>query len=193
MSINIYNIVKSTKVLGPGNRYAIWFQGCHKKCKGCLAPDSRVFHTKNLVTITSIIEDIKKNPEISGITISGGEPFEQKKELLKLLIEIKKLNLNIIVYTGYTVDKLAENHKNVEILQLIDLIIDGEYIEELDFDEPLRGSKNQSLCYFSEVGESLAKEIEDLKEREMEIEISNGNIFFIGIPNSKQKKSFSKI
>lgn len=190
MSINIYNVVKSTEVLGPGIRYAIWFQGCHRRCEGCIAPDSRSFDSNNTITTEQIINDIKANPEISGITISGGEPFEQKNDLLKLLIEIKKLNINTILYTGYTVEELVKKEENIKILQLLDLVIDGEYIENLDYNTPLRGSMNQSLCYFSEIGEYLAKKIEALKEREIEIEISNGNIFFIGIPNSEQKKSF---
>ncbi|MGL6113815.1 MAG: 4Fe-4S single cluster domain-containing protein [Cetobacterium sp.] len=193
MNINIYNIVKTTKVLGPGIRYAIWFQGCKRNCKGCLAPDSRRFDKKNPVEITTIITDIKNTPEIVGVTISGGEPFEQKDSLFKLLVEIKKLNLNTIVYTGYSLEDLAKKEENIKILQLIDLVIDGEYIEELDNNQPLRGSENQSLYYFSPVGEEMAKSIESLKEREIEIEISNENIFFTGIPNDKHKKSFSII
>lgn len=188
MDIRIYNKVNSTKVLGPGLRYGIWFQGCKKRCSSCLAPDSRNFNMGDVIAIDNIFQEIKSQKELRGITISGGEPFEQKEALLKLLEKSHKLELDTIVYTGYSLEELIKSDENHKILKLIDLLIDGEYIENLDYNQPLRGSDNQKFIYFSNKGENLAKEIALLKNREIEINLNIDGSFIIGIPNEKHKK-----
>jgi anaerobic ribonucleoside-triphosphate reductase activating protein len=192
--IRVYNRSKETEVLGPGKRYAIWFQGCKKRCDGCIAPDSRELLGGELVEIEDILLEIQSIKTISGITISGGEPFEQKHELLILVKEIKKLevDLDIILYTGNLVEDLIEDDICKKILLLTDLVIDGEYIESLDHGEPLKGSSNQSYYYFSPEGEELIDKIGLLEEREIEVEIIDEALFFIGVPNKIQKKIFKE-
>ena len=93
MYINIHSVIKSSRVNGPGDRFVIWTQGCRKGCKNCYNPETWSHYKNNLITIEEIIEEIK-NSSATGVTISGGDPFEQPEELFYLLREIKQLSLS---------------------------------------------------------------------------------------------------
>jgi len=137
--------------LGPGNRFKIWVQGCSSNCKNCIAPEWREKKEANLIKtekLASLI--VNEFPNIDGITISGGEPMLQAKELSKLIkiIKDKLLNIDFIVYTGYVIDDLT-NRFQKEILENIDLLIDGQYTEEKNDNVGLRGSSNQKYYFLS--------------------------------------------
>ena len=87
---------------------------------------------------------IKKNPLLSGITLSGGEPFLQIAPALELAKAAKNLNLNVWCYTGYKFEEIPQSAE--ELLKNIDVLVDGEYIDELrDLELTFRGSKNQRI------------------------------------------------
>lgn len=143
--IRIAGKVDDSIVDGPGIRYTVFFQGCPHHCPGCHNPETHDFNGGHFEEIDDIINEIKKNPLLLGVTISGGEPFSQKEELLTLVKEIRKTNLNIMVYTGYTFENLI-NSDNVtkEILSNIDYLVDGPFIlKERDLELIFRGSRNQ--------------------------------------------------
>jgi len=196
VDINIYKIVKNTKTLGPGNRYAIWTQGCINNCLDCIAPDSQKINVNNRIDIQSILDDIKKF-DGRGITISGGEPFLQIIELTSLIEGIQSINkkLDIIIYTGYTMNKLIEmnNEYIFKILNMVDIIIDGRYIKDLNIGTPLRGSSNQNFNILSEKGDKLYLDIQNINKREIEIDVNNNEVFLIGIPTKKQLNIFDNI
>lgn len=132
--------------LGPGKRIGIWTQGCFRHCKNCMSHSLRVIdHTRNR-EISSIIEEVKEimdHNQVDGITISGGEPFMQE-DLLDLLIELCDLGFeDIILYTGYKIEELSDEQRDV--LAYLSVIIDGEYVDELNDNKPLRGSSNQRV------------------------------------------------
>lgn len=151
--LNINDICRKTTALGPGSRYVIWTQGCAKRCTGCLTPDGLLFQDKILLQPQEIAADILKVEGIEGVTISGGEPFLQAKNLTILIDLIKaKKDLSFIVYSGYTLEELKKmNNYTKLLLQKIDVLIDGEYVEELNDDKGLRGSSNQNVVSLSEV------------------------------------------
>lgn len=143
--IRIAGKVDDSIVDGPGIRYTIFFQGCPHHCPGCHNPETHDFNGGHFEEIADIVKEIKKNPLLLGVTISGGEPFSQKEQLLSLVKKIKELNLNIMVYTGYTFEYLI-NLDNVtkEILSSIDYLVDGPFIlKERDLELIFRGSRNQ--------------------------------------------------
>ena len=87
-----------------------------------------------------LINSIGEKDEIEGFTITGGDPFEQPDSLNILLDEIRKINDDIIVYTGYNREEIKpDDLKNISVL------IDGEYIEELNDNSLLKGSSNQKV------------------------------------------------
>lgn len=141
--LNINTIIKESIVDGEGLRYVIFVQGCPHHCKGCHNPQTWRTDKGHVVTIESLLDDIKKNPLLDGVTFSGGEPMLQSEELTKLAKEIKKLGLNIWCYTGFEYEDIKESKK--EFLKYIDVLVDGKFIEELKCLGEYYGSSNQRI------------------------------------------------
>ena len=136
MFIRIHDFVPKTRALGPEERFAIWFQGCNRMCKGCMSPETRNVKSGHLVETEDIYKYILQQKSIEGITISGGEPFLQIDGLYELLAKIcKRTTLGVMLYTGYTVTELRKlgNDRIDEILDnYVDILIDGQYIDALN-------------------------------------------------------------
>lgn len=178
MKIRIYHILKNTKTEGPGTRYCIWFQGCRRHCKGCWAVETWDLKGGKEYNVIDILNDIFSTPDIEGVTFLGGEPFEQPEALMFLASNIKQKGLSIVCFTGYKIEYLQKKYKN--ILSEIDLLIDGEFIEEeKDFSRPWVGSKNQKYYFLTDrYNESILTKYKN----KIEINIQkNGKIFINGI------------
>lgn len=148
--IRIANIIKESIVDGPGIRMVVFAQGCKHKCPGCHNPETHSFDGGTLVTVDWILEQAKRNPLLDGITFSGGEPFEQADAFAVLAQEAKKLNLNIVTYTGYTYEYIIENSSRYggwdTLLDNTDILVDGRYeSEKRDILLKFRGSENQRI------------------------------------------------
>ena len=175
MKIQVYKILKQTKVEGPKKRYCIWFQGCSKHCKGCWAKATWDFNSGKEYDVEDIIEDIFKTPNIDGVTFLGGEPFEQSEALAFLCKKIKEAGLSIICFTGNRFEDIEEKYNH--ILENIDLLIDGEFIEEQkDFSRPWVGSKNQNYHFLSN---RFDKNILNEYKNKIEINIEKNGVIFI--------------
>ena len=151
MLINLHSTIKSSRVNGPGSRFVIWTQGCRKMCKNCYNPETWSHYRNNLIDIDLLVEEIK-NSSISGVTISGGDPFEQPEELFYLLGEIKQLDLSdgVIVFSGYTIDEIRVREELRKSLDYIDVLIDGLYIDEKRITNGLAGSSNQEFHFLTD-------------------------------------------
>lgn len=144
--IRMCGVVKESIVDGPGLRYVIFVQGCPHKCKGCHNPESHDFNAGTEVSVDAIFNDILKNPLLSGVTFSGGEPFCQAETLALLAHKVKSIRKHVMVYTGYTIEELAKRQDALKLLQLTDTLVDGRFIEELkDYRLIFRGSNNQRI------------------------------------------------
>ena len=178
MKTRIYKILKHTKVEGPGIRYCIWFQGCSRHCKDCWAKATWNFNGGKSYNAEEILKDILTTPDIEGVTFLGGEPFEQV-EVIKFLAEnVQKSGLSVICFTGNRLEDL--NGRYDDILKNIDILIDGEFIEdEKDFSRPWVGSKNQRYHFLS----NRYSEDEIMKyKNKIEVNIQkNGMIFINGM------------
>lgn len=151
--LNVLDLCRNTKVLGPGKRYAIWVQGCLRKCPGCGTPEGRSTSINQLLDVTDLAEDILDQTQIEGITISGGEPFLQAKALTELVHLVgARRDLGVIIFTGYYLHELRDlnDRETNDLLDSTDLLIDGPYIEGLNDDIGLRGSDNQSMCFLTD-------------------------------------------
>ena len=139
----IARILYPVKVLGPGNRIGIWFCGCPHHCIGCSNPELWDFDNRYKTTeqtLLKLIHNIADKYPVDGFTITGGEPFYQRETLLSLIKQIKSINPDILVYTGYNISELI-----TEDLKDIAVLIDGKYIERLNNNCCLRGSENQII------------------------------------------------
>lgn len=148
--IRIAGIINESIVDGPGIRMVIFAQGCKHKCKGCHNPHTHSFEGGELVDIDKIIGDLKKNPLLDGVTLSGGDPFEQAEDFAVLASKVKNLGMNVITYTGYTYEQLikysSEKKGYKELLENTDMLVDGPFIlEEKNLLLKFRGSRNQRI------------------------------------------------
>lgn len=144
----VARVLYPVEVLGPGKRVGIWFCGCPRRCKGCSNPELWNFQERYKTTPETVFEMIKtvsENYIIDGFTITGGDPFYQTKDLKKLLEMLKTISDDIIVYTGYKREELKTDE-----IENISVLIDGEYIEELNNNSLLRGSSNQRIHILDE-------------------------------------------
>lgn len=133
---------------GPGIRLVVFSQGCPHNCKGCHNPQTHDFNGGKMIAIKEIMEMIKEDPLLDGVTFSGGEPFCQPNAFAQLAKEIKGYNqkLSIMVYTGYTYEKLLTMPNVQEMLEYIDILVDGPFeLEKRDISLRFKGSSNQRI------------------------------------------------
>ncbi|MEF2920516.1 MAG: anaerobic ribonucleoside-triphosphate reductase activating protein [Acutalibacteraceae bacterium] len=148
--LRLAGVVRESIVDGPGIRLTVFTQGCPHNCEGCHNPQTHDFNGGYISNTENILKAIKENPMLQGVTFSGGEPFMQCKSLAELAKECHKLGLNIMVYTGYTFEKLIngfeENRQWKELLENTDILVDGPFIlSQRSLMLHFRGSKNQRI------------------------------------------------
>ena len=146
--IKLSGVEPESIVDGPGFRYVIFTQGCKHNCKGCHNPQTHPFEGGSLRAAKEIGEEILKNPMLSGITLSGGEPICQAKQLIPLCRMVREKGLDIAIYSGYTFEQLLEMEDPAvkELLSLCDVLVDGPFLlEQRSLALLFRGSKNQRI------------------------------------------------
>lgn len=151
--MKIAQLLAPVHSLGPGNRIALWTQGCSKECFGCISPEFQPHSGKNIkeIELAELLILTANKTNCTGITISGGDPFEQSPALLELLKRIRPRFSDILVYTGFTLEEINNTDvKGKMCLGYIDVLIDGVYIDDLnDNKSVLRGSTNQKIYFFN--------------------------------------------
>lgn len=174
MQLKIHSTIKGSYVNGPGKRFVLWTQGCNKNCPNCCNKKLQKKSGGKFVDVQELAYNII-NSGLDGVTISGGEPFNQPKallELLQLLNEsIDKFPNGIICFTGYPIWKIRANATKKKCLELIDLIIAGRYIEEKRTLTCLAGSKNQRFVFLDRPNRGLALIPLDTVEKPHTIEV----------------------
>ena len=156
--MNIGGYIPESINEGLGLRAVIFVSGCRHYCKGCHNPESwnfkygAKFDDEKQI---EIINSIKSNPLLDGVTFVGGDPFFSAKDVSDFIERLKKEvpHLNIWTYTGFTFEELIElNDKEmIRLLSLSDVLVDGRYVEkERDLSLPFRGSRNQRIIKVKE-------------------------------------------
>lgn len=149
LEVRLAGITTESVVDGFGLRYVIWAQGCKHCCKGCHSQHTWDFDGGQSQNIKAIIDDIKKNKLLQGVTFSGGDPFEQAENFAFIAKSVKDLGLDVWCYTGYTYESILRNSSCLgwqKLLGAIDVLIDSPFIEEQkDLKLAFRGSKNQRI------------------------------------------------
>ncbi|MBR0379532.1 MAG: anaerobic ribonucleoside-triphosphate reductase activating protein [Mogibacterium sp.] len=146
--IRVCGIEPESIVDGPGFRYVLFVQGCPHHCHGCHNPESWSFEAGEDMTVGEIFDQIKKNPNLRGVTFSGGEPFEQADALIELAKLCRDAGLTLMSYSGYTLDELEARHDPAtdELLSMLDMLVDGRYDESLrNLTLVYCGSENQRV------------------------------------------------
>ena len=150
-TIRMYGTVEDSIVDGPGLRFSIFVQGCPHHCRGCHNPESWSIEGGYLQTLDSLVQEIKAAKLTQGVTLTGGEPFDQARQLIYVVRQLKQYNpaLSIWVYSGYYYEDLCSDKKGrgtKELLDICDVLVDGPFEQERNSYELIwKGSSNQRV------------------------------------------------
>ena len=182
MNLYLSRVHFPVTTLGPGKRIGIWFQGCSIRCPGCISVDTWALH-KNGISLDNLITEIMPWLEhAEGITISGGEPFDQPEALFSLLTLLKlKTNNDILVYSGYEYEKIV--HTVTKCDGLIDVLISDPYVMGESQSLALRGSDNQRMHFLTSLGKERFQSHEEYQHKTLDVMFDpDGTVWFAGIP-----------
>ena len=143
--MRVLDIVEGTTVDGPGLRTSIYVAGCRHQSDACHNPQSWDFNAGKEMSIDEVLEVVRKND--FNVTLSGGDPFYMADDVAELCRRIKdELHKNIWCYTGFVWESVVGNPEYVPLLNTIDVLVDGPYVEDLhSITLKFRGSSNQRV------------------------------------------------
>jgi len=149
-TIRLYGLVADSIVDGPGYRVSVFTQGCPHHCPGCHNPESHAPEGGTLWTLNDVEKKFTGNPLLTGITLSGGEPFAQAGACAELARRARAKGLTVWAYTGYLyeqlLDKALADADVRELLAHTDVLVDGPFVLALrSLDLEFCGSRNQRL------------------------------------------------
>ena len=152
--MRIAGLTQDSIVDGPGFRFTVFVQGCTHHCEGCHNPQTHDPMGGKEMTTEEIIREMRSNPLTDGLTLSGGEPFDQSEDCLTLARAAKESGLNVWSYSGYLFEQLLADEKKSQLLKELDVLVDGPFVlSQRSLALAWRGSRNQRVI---DVPKSLA-------------------------------------
>lgn len=193
--LNLAEFCPSTHTLGPGQRFVIWVQGCCFNCPNCISPEWIPQKQANLVDPIKLGNYILSIAGTEGLTVSGGEPMLQAQALSELYSYIRQhREISIISYSGFTLQQLqtkSDQYIN-QVLSLIDVLIDGQYISELNDNKGQRGSSNQIVHFLTNRHIHEANLFTESK-RNVEIHLRDEEALMVGVPPHNFSEKFKQL
>ncbi len=164
MTIRLAHMEVTARVNGPGRRLTVWVQGCPHRCAGCFNPALLPREGGERLLPAEWAGRALALEPWDGVTLSGGEPFAQAGGLAACLDALRTRRdrpFTVIAFTGYTLERLrAGNRSWNELLQRVDLLVEGPFRASEPAGGPLRGSANQRLVPLTPAGRELARLVE---------------------------------
>jgi anaerobic ribonucleoside-triphosphate reductase activating protein len=145
--IRVAAVVDVTEAEGPGARFAVWVQGCAIRCPGCCNPHMLDPLAGTPLDAGELLARLDRaRDRVEGVTLLGGEPFEQAAALAQFARGVRERGLSVVVFTGHLLEELRAGRPagSPELLDQVDLLVDGPY--QADLPERTRrwsGSANQ--------------------------------------------------
>lgn len=158
LQLRVGQMVEDTEAEGPGRRFAIWTQGCSIRCPQCCNPHLFAERGGSLWNVDELVSKIRHVPNIEGISVLGGEPFDQPDALNALCEQTRSAGLSVLVFSGYRIEELNERGAK---LDGIDILVDGRYVAEMP--ETRRrwvGSSNQRIHGLTPEGQRAVSRFE---------------------------------
>lgn len=178
-------------VLGPGRRVGIWVQGCAIRCHGCVSADTWAPDAGGAAEVDDIVAWVTRLPadQVDGVTISGGEPFDQPAAVSALVDGLSGWrsglphDVDLLCYTGYSAS--VARRRAPRIVSGVDAMVCGPFIQSRPTTRPLRGSANQRLIPLSELGferyGQTGPAADDGRPR-LQVEAAGDDLWLVGIP-----------
>lgn len=170
--------------LGPGQRVGVWFQGCSIRCPGCISVDSWEVGLGQ-TTVGDVLNAVRPFATLAdGLTVSGGEPFDQPDALAALLTGWRDLSqTSVLVFTGFEFEAIEP--WLLSNPGLVDAVITGPYRSDLPQTLALRGSDNQKIHALTALGTELSGFERPLVDGDRRLDVmfdAEGNAWLAGIP-----------
>lgn len=183
--ISLSRIHYPVTTLGPGKRVGVWFQGCSIRCPGCISVDTWA-HGESVTDVAQVLVALSAWARVSdGLTVSGGEPFEQPEALAALLQGWRTLaTTDILVFTGLDFPKIG--HFLAVNPGLIDAVVSGPYDRHASQTLALRGSDNQEIHVLTPAGSHFAAYDRPVRADDRRLDAmfdDSGAVWFAGIPD----------
>ena len=186
MQITINKLHFPVTTLGYGRRVGIWTQGCSIHCPGCVSRDTWDAEPRHRIALDELLAGCAGwLAEADGVTISGGEPFDQPdalRELLKLL-RVRQAG-DLLVFSGYPHERLFAEH--ADILTLADVLISEPFVAQAGQTLALRGSDNQRVFLLTPLARERYPTDLDQRawdpQRRIDLMLEGDDIWMAGIP-----------
>jgi anaerobic ribonucleoside-triphosphate reductase activating protein len=172
--------------LGPGRRVALWVSGCGMRCRGCITPDLWDMAAGRTVEVDRVLQRILAlDLPLDGITLSGGEPFDQPAPLGWLLRRVRAVrpDWSSLVFSGYPYPALKAGRADADaLLSQIDILVAGPYDRRRPGVHPLAATANQTVHYLTERGEALRGNIDSGPANRVDLALGRaGEALLVGI------------
>lgn len=176
-------------VLGPGRRLGIWLQGCSIRCRGCVSRDTWDEDAGRLLPVDALLDWCRgvAGACLDGVTLSGGEPFDQPQALQCLLNGFAAwrtrdaLDFDLLCYSGWPMRELERRHPRV--LALLDAVIPEPFIDARPTARPWRGSENQPIVPLTPLGVARYGAADaHVHDPRLQVRVDGERIWYIGIP-----------
>lgn len=183
--LNIAETTTTEDTLGPGLRAVVWVQGCPFSCPGCVAPDWIPQRPATIVAPGDLAPRLLADQAVTGLTFSGGEPMAQAPALAALARHCRQLrDVTLICFTGYRLERLRGPHAPAgatDLLDQIDVLIDGLYVADRNDGLGLRGSANQRIHHLTDRLRDGGYDFEH-RRRTAEVRVRARDVLLVGVP-----------
>jgi anaerobic ribonucleoside-triphosphate reductase activating protein len=176
--------------LGPGVRGGIWVQGCPIGCHGCMATDTWSAGPEHRIETGRVLAWLDTLARLDGVTISGGEPFEQPAAILEIVrgVRQRRPDADVLLYSGYPLSVLRRRPAARAVLEAADAVIAGPYVERRNPGGRWRGSSNQRLVTLSDRGRLRFAGADDAADAEpnLQVALDGRRVRVVGVPRRGQ-------
>jgi anaerobic ribonucleoside-triphosphate reductase activating protein len=193
--VNVAETCVGTKALGPGIRSVVWVQGCPLHCPGCIAPGWIPRRTARLVAPEELAAELLADPAVAGLTLSGGEPMLQAGALAAMVRAARaQRDVDVICFSGHTLAELRErppSHGVPDLLEQVDVLIDGPYFAAANDGLGLRGSSNQQVHHLT----GRLTHWDDgfvRRPRSAELRVRDRSVLLVGVPPPGLARGFDQ-
>lgn len=179
-TLRLHHLLPVSQVNGPGRRAVVWVQGCTLGCPGCFNPETHRPLRNQTITVDVLFDQIHAlRDEIEGLTISGGEPLQQRRPLERLLRRVRaEADLSVLLFSGYTWDEIQSMPHISTLLDSVDVLLAGRYDARQRVASGLLGSGNKTVHLLT--SRYTLADLDAIPQAEV-IVGSDGELLFSGI------------
>ncbi len=184
LQVNLVHYYAPCRVLGPGTRGVVWVRGCSMRCRGCIAGPVLESHPETLIPVAELVGQVLSREDLDGLTLSGGEPFDQAEALAELCERLKsRRDVSLMSFSGYSRSQLATGSSaQRRLLGLLDVLVDGPFVQSEQADLLWRGSRNQRVHLLTTRHADWDNRLEGPGQGIELVVGQEGSFFWMGVP-----------